>query len=83
MEKYDRLRVLGEGSFGKVRCGPTPAPPRAGVTTARTAPRAQVYLVRHKALRRLFAMKMVRLHNVPAKERFVPRRGPRAACPAA
>lgn len=45
MERYERLKILGVGSFGKV------------------------YLMRHRDERRLVCAKIIRIKNLPRKER--------------
>lgn len=45
MQNYESIRILGEGSFGKV------------------------YLMRHKATRKLVCTKVIKIKNVPKKER--------------
>lgn len=45
MERYERLKVLGVGSFGKV------------------------YLMRHRTERRLVCAKIIKIKNIPRKER--------------
>jgi NIMA (never in mitosis gene a)-related kinase 1/4/5 len=45
LEQYEKLKVLGEGSFGKV------------------------YLMRHKGERKLYCMKVIKIKNLPRKER--------------
>lgn len=45
MERYERLKVLGVGSFGKV------------------------YLMRHRQERRLVCAKIIKIKNIPRKER--------------
>ncbi|CAM9782650.1 unnamed protein product, partial [Ectocarpus fasciculatus] len=45
MEKYERIKVLGVGSFGKV------------------------YLMRHRQQRRLVCAKIIKIKNIPRKER--------------
>ena len=45
MEKYEAIKVLGEGSFGKV------------------------YLMRHKRERKLLCVKVIKIKNIPKKER--------------
>ena len=45
MESYERLKVLGVGSFGKV------------------------YLVRHRQERTLLCAKIIKIKNIPSKER--------------
>lgn len=45
MEQYERLKILGVGSFGKV------------------------YLMRHRQQRRLVCAKIIRVKNIPRKER--------------
>lgn len=45
MEQYERLKVLGVGSYGKV------------------------YLMRHRQQRRLVCAKIIKIKNIPRKER--------------
>ena len=45
MEKYEPIRVLGEGSFGKV------------------------YLMRDKVQRKFLCVKVIKIKNIPKKER--------------
>ncbi|KAG5182831.1 kinase-like domain-containing protein [Tribonema minus] len=45
MEHYERIKLLGEGSFGKV------------------------YLMRHREERKLLCMKVIKIKNIPRKER--------------
>ena len=45
MQNYQRVSVLGEGSFGKV------------------------YLMRHRVERKLLCVKVIRVKNIPRKER--------------
>jgi NIMA (never in mitosis gene a)-related kinase len=45
MEQYERIKVLGEGSYGKV------------------------YLMRHKRERKLMCVKVIKIKNIPKKER--------------
>lgn len=45
MDKYEPIKVLGEGSFGKV------------------------YLMRHVVLRSLVCIKVIKIKNIPRKER--------------
>lgn len=45
MEQYERLKVLGVGSYGKV------------------------YLMRHRQRRRLVCAKIIKIKNIPRKER--------------
>lgn len=45
MERYERLKILGVGSFGKV------------------------YLMRHRQQRKLVCAKIIKIKNIPRKER--------------
>ena len=45
MEQYERLKILGVGSYGKV------------------------YLMRHRQQRRLVCAKIIKIKNIPRKER--------------
>ena len=45
MDKYEPIRILGEGSFGKV------------------------YLMRDKTQRKLLCVKIIKIKNIPKKER--------------
>lgn len=56
MEMYERLKVLGVGSFGKV------------------------YLVRHHQERKLSCAKMIKIKNIPRKERDACRTEVRNPC---
>lgn len=56
MERYEILKVLGVGSFGKV------------------------YLVRHHQERKLACAKMIKIKNIPRKERDVCRNEVRNPC---
>ena len=73
MKKYEPLKILGEGSFGKVSTYPFCRSISYQVYDLNVADHLsttmQVYLMKHVVKRRLVCVKVIKINKVPRKER--------------
>lgn len=71
IDRYDPIRILGEGSFGKVSYRVLVTYKRVTVSLSLTygAFILQVYLMRDKVKRNFVCVKIIKIKNIPKKER--------------